>query len=413
MTLDQSGPEPPYGLWVSPLTPKSMSQGLRLSDVQWDTDGKQLVWLEGRSDRGVLATARVGQAPNDLTTDLSVRAMVGYGGGDFTVAHGHVVFSAGGRLYRQPLSAGPAQAITPGYGACASPTVSPDGKWVAYVHSYERREAVGLVDVGGEHWPTKILSGDDFYMQPAWHPGGELLSVVAWNHPQMPWDGAEVRLLQLDTTGRVPELTEVKTIAGGDEVACFQPIFSPDGRYLAYTSDATGWGQVYLYEIESGATRQLTHDPAEHAAPAWVQGVRTLAWDAFGTAIYAIRSESGFRRLWRYNIEGGGERVAAGGYSSFSAVSASPTEDDVAVIASAPGIPPRIVVVSHGGSSEPVVVKRAYAESVAPDQFSDAQAVSWTGDEGEEVYGLYYPPAGGQRAERSELPPAIIMIHGG
>jgi hypothetical protein len=59
-----------FGLWDSPIGPRSLAQGLRLSDVAWDSDGETLVWLEGRSDRGVLVCARPGGAPRDLTTDL-------------------------------------------------------------------------------------------------------------------------------------------------------------------------------------------------------------------------------------------------------------------------------------------------------------------------------------------------------
>jgi hypothetical protein len=96
----------PYGLWPSPLQPRHLAEGLRLSDVAWDSDGVTLVWHEGRSDRGVLVCLPAGgDAPRDLTTDLSVRARVGYGGGDFTVAGGEVYFvEASGRLYRQSLA---------------------------------------------------------------------------------------------------------------------------------------------------------------------------------------------------------------------------------------------------------------------------------------------------------------------
>src|SRR5919199_2248144 len=93
----------PYGLWPSPLTPESMAQGRRLSDVAWDTDGETLLWLEGRSDRGVLVCATVGpangDAPRDLTSDLSVRALVGYGGGGYPAAGAPRPF--GGRSARR------------------------------------------------------------------------------------------------------------------------------------------------------------------------------------------------------------------------------------------------------------------------------------------------------------------------
>ncbi|MER3485349.1 MAG: peptidase, partial [Chloroflexota bacterium] len=103
----------PYGLWDSAVSPLLLAQGLRLGDSAWDTDGRTLVWLEGRSDRGVLVCATDDQpAPRDLTSDLSVRALVGYGGGDFTVGHGAAFFVSGGRLYRQELAGGPARPIT-------------------------------------------------------------------------------------------------------------------------------------------------------------------------------------------------------------------------------------------------------------------------------------------------------------
>ena len=84
----------PFGTWPSALTPKSMAGGTRLGEALWDSDGETLVWLEGRGDQGVLVCADgSGDAPRDLTTDLGVRARVGYGGGDFTVARGQVYFA--------------------------------------------------------------------------------------------------------------------------------------------------------------------------------------------------------------------------------------------------------------------------------------------------------------------------------
>jgi len=132
----------PYGLWTSPIEPASLAQALRFSDVAWDTDGQTLVWLEGRSDRGVLVCASGGQAPRDLTTTLSVRAMVGYGGGDMAVAGGYVYFVAQeGRLYRQgcvhppSLAGGLPTPITPQVGPMAAPTPSPEGRWLLFVHT--------------------------------------------------------------------------------------------------------------------------------------------------------------------------------------------------------------------------------------------------------------------------------------
>ncbi len=404
----------PYGIWESPLSPKTMSQGMRLNDVRWDSDGQTLVWLEGRSDRGVLVASRNGEAPNDLTTDLSVRATVGYGGGDYAVANGHVVFSSDGRLYRQAIAGSSPKPITPKFGAFASPAVSQDGNWIAFVHSYERKDALGIVDADGQLWPAKLVSGDDFYMQPAWHPSGMKLAFVAWNHPEMPWDGTEVRVVVLEQNEKgLPQPRETHVIAGGRDISCFQPEFSPDGRYLAYVSDVTGWWQLYVLEMDSEETRQLSHDEAEHGLPGWVQGMRTIAWNASSDALHVLRSERGFVHLWRYGLDGEGGRINAGEYSAFAEISATSAHGQIAVVGSAPDIPPRIISITPNSDGEPVVIRRAYSESVPRELFSTAQAVSWTAGDGGPVHGLYYPPTGGLQNGREELPPAIVMIHGG
>ena len=74
-----------YGRWSSPLTPATVAAGRRIDGVAFDSDGTTLVWLEGRSGQGVLVVDDGnGDAPRDLTAQHSVRAEVGYGGGDFT-----------------------------------------------------------------------------------------------------------------------------------------------------------------------------------------------------------------------------------------------------------------------------------------------------------------------------------------
>ena len=144
----------PCGLWPSVVTPKFLAQGLRLQDPLWDSDGQTLVWLEGRSDRGVLVAWDAGRdAPRDLTSDLSVRAKVGYGGGDFGVGGGRVVFAANGRLYVLPLRGGEPQTITPAFGEAAAPAISPDGRLVLYVFTFERKDGLAVADIEGKLWP--------------------------------------------------------------------------------------------------------------------------------------------------------------------------------------------------------------------------------------------------------------------
>jgi dipeptidyl aminopeptidase/acylaminoacyl peptidase len=428
-----------YGTWSSPLSPKALADMLRLSDVQWDTNGDTRVWLEGRGARGVLVAQAGIQAPRDLTgSDISVRGLVGYGGGDFTAAGGDVYFAGpNGRLYRQALAGGNAAPITPAFGEAASPRVSADGKWLLFVHSYERKDSLALVDTHGAAWPRKIAEGTDFVMQPAWHPTGEYAAFIAWNHPQMPWDGTELRLLAMeyDRAG-VPNVITTLTIAGDTNTAIFQPEFSPDGHCLAYVSDAGGWNQLYFYDLARQTHKQLTTTEADHGSPAWVQGIRVYGWTADSKSLVYRESKEGFSSLWRVEIESGKSSRIEGldHYTNFDQIAVSPSSNQVAFIGSSIQIPARVVTFTFDDRLIPTTLelksetptiqvlsdehpaelihRRATTENTPPAQLAQAKPISWKGHDGETVYGLYYAPKN-DRYEGIGAPPLVVSVHGG
>jgi len=392
------------------FNPRTMAQGIRLGDVQWDSDGQTLVWLEGRSAQGVLVAQRRGLAPNDLTTDLSVRARVGYGGGDFTVAHGHVVFVADSRLWRQPLNGGSAIAITPAFGECAAPAVSPDGRWVVFVHSHEGADCVAVVDVQGKCWPQRLITGDDFYMQPVWSASSQQLACVAWNKPQMPWDGSELRLCELVVNAEgLPQLAAMQTLAGTADTAVFQPAFSPDGRWLAYVSDADGWAHVQLYDLQNKVHKQLTFGECEFAQPAWAQGMRTIAWRHDSRAIFGLRNAAARVAVWEIPLEGTPAAFAPmAAYTDVEGLAAAPTDAALACVASASSIPLRVVLCLPPQPA--AVVRRSRSETLLPEQLAAAEPISWQSAGGQLTHGLYYAPVG---SALGTPPPAVVISHGG
>ena len=321
------------------------------------------------------------------------RARVGYGGGAFAVGGGQVFFAADGRLYSQSLAGGAARAITPRFGSYASPAISADGRWVVCVHHYEGVDGLVLVDAAGEEYPRKLAYGTDFVMQPAWHPSGDLLAFVAWNHPQMPWNGSELRIVTLVADGSGwPYAQNILTVTGDAETAIFQPEFSPDGRYLAYVSDASGWSQLCLYDLDAQAHCQLTTAEAEHGTPAWAQGLRSYGWSGDSRSLVYIENSKGFCTLKRIDLDSGeSERVIGWDeYTDLEQVAVSPKTGAVAAIASSALIPPRVVSVDAQGRA--LVRRRRGAETLPADQLSAAQAISWNCEDGGEAHGLFYPP---------------------
>ncbi|MEP7214653.1 MAG: S9 family peptidase [Anaerolineaceae bacterium] len=407
-----------FGLWTSPVTAKSLSVALRLNEPCWDTDGRTLGWVEGRSDRGVLVVRDIEDgATRDLTSDHSVRAFVGYGGGDFTLSHGAAYFvgQADQRIYRQDLTGGAPRPITPAFGAASSPTVSPDGKWVAYVHTYEDVDAIAIVDSDGKHWPARFSEGRDFYMQPAWHPSGDRLAWAEWDHPNMPWDGCELKVANVAyPEGGLPVATSAPVVAGGKDVAVFQGTFSPDGKSLVYTSDETGWGHLYRRDLTAGSVTQLTSGAREFGAAAWGQGQRRFGLTRSGDII-AVVTEAGFDRLVTISPTGHEEYLTPflPGYDVVGHPATNLANDLVAVVASGGRQPGRVVTIDLASAAPQVsVVRRSDSETVPAAALSQPQAISWASFDGEQAHGLYYPPAS-ERFEGIGAPPLIVLVHGG
>lgn len=404
----------PYGTWASPISGASIASGVSLRDVQWNQAGDTLVWWENRAKTGVLLAQTASQAPRDLTDNtLNVAGRVGYGGGAFALGDGKVFFVAKGRLFCQALAGGEARAITPAFGSFASPAISPDGEWVVFVHSYEHVDGLAIVDAAGEDFPQKLAYGTDFVMQPTWHPAGSHIAYIAWNHPQMPWNGSELRLISLAVVGAgKPSANDIVTVAGDQNTAIFQPEFSPDGRYLSYISDVSGWGQIYLYDLLAQKHTQLTDDEVEHGAPAWAQGLRAYGWAGDSRAIYYLENCQGFFSLRRFDMDSARSEEVAGleAYTQMEQISVSRDDDVVAMIASSALIPPRVISLTSSGHV--TAHRRGGVENLREDQLSVARPICWQGDDGDDVYGLYYPPVL-QEDMPAGLPPLIVNVHGG
>lgn len=412
----------PYGMWESPITPEILSKELRLEDPVWDSD-ESLVWLEGRSDQSTLVVLPPdGHAAHDLNDLLSARGGVGYGGAAFTAGGGWVYYveAKTGRIYRQPTTGGsPAAPITPGFGACAALTLSPDGSRLLFIRSFEGRDSLEIVDSAGRQWPQILSAGDDFVMQPAWHPDGEQIAWVAWNHPNMPWDGSELRLGRLGfSPGGAASLLEMRALAGGEEISIFQPQFSPDGRCLAFASDESGWWQIFLLDLESGEKRRLTDGPAEHAEPAWVQGRRTFGFTPDSRRIIFLRNQNTVVSLWQVDLE---TRSAMPvyldpEYTHLEQISVGAA--GIALAVSGNRTPKRLIVrplpepVQSAAPDHARIVRRSTSEEFAPNYYSAPEAIHWDSENGETVYGLYYPPHH-PRFSSSGPPPLIVAAHGG
>src|SRR5204863_3271721 len=120
----------------------------------------------------------------------------------------------------------------------ADARITPDGKTIICVREEHREGAEAINEIvaipaDGSAPPRSIVSGADFYSFPRISPDGKRLAWTSWNHPQMPWDGTELWIADLDENGNV---SNARRVAGGPTESIFQPAWSDDG-ILHFISD--------------------------------------------------------------------------------------------------------------------------------------------------------------------------------
>ncbi|MFP2997244.1 PDZ domain-containing protein [Spongiivirga sp. MCCC 1A20706] len=78
------------------------------------------------------------------------------------------------------------------------------------------------------------------------------------------------------------------------------PTFSPDGKWIAFSSNRSGGNSVYIVSIEGGTPKRLTWHPSSANVRGWTpDGKHVLFASSRETA------PSGYNRLWTVSVEGG------------------------------------------------------------------------------------------------------------
>ena len=383
---------------------------LSLSEVGWDTTSKTVVWQETRKSGGALVAQTQGENPRDLVRDLRLGGGVGYGGGGFTVGGGQVVFVQNGtQLYTLPLRGGKPRPLTPAFGHVASPSLSPDSRWVVYVHEEDGQQSLAITHLDGKTWSYQLLKGYDFIMQPTWHPHGTEIACITWDAQEMPWQKAQLHRLVLGTDE--PRLVETHTFPMPHPIAYFQPCYSPNGQSLAYLSDQDGWWRVYIYDLITDTHTCLTaDDEAEYGVAAWLQSMRTLAWRTDSNALYALRHQQARVTLVELLREGQTIRTveALGDYSYLEQIAVCPLDDTVALIGGNSTTPEQVLTWQTGQAS-PVIHRMSAMEHHPSDTFATPEDMLWDAPDGTQLHGLLYTP----KQPNSTLPPLIVQAHSG
>jgi dipeptidyl aminopeptidase/acylaminoacyl peptidase len=412
----------PYGAWPSPISAELVAAGgVSLDEVR--VAGPAVCWVEGRpleGGRQVVRRAVPGRPVEDLVPEgFNARTRVHeYGGGSYALA-GETLFVSNfrdQRLYRlDPGGDGPRpitpEPPTPAAHRYADACPAPDGRRLICVRERHQDGAVHneLVavpaDGGGE--PTVLAAGRDFYASPRVSPDGRRLAWLEWDHPNMPWDGTELRLATLDGDALAGDPV---TVAGGPEESVFQPEWSPDG-VLHLVSDRTGWWNLYRVGPGGGALEALFPAEEEFGHPQWVFGMATYAFLP-GGRIACIHGRGPMQRLGILGPDGTLADLDLP-FTSFQPPHLRAAGERVACIAGSPASGRAVVLIDPAdGAVE--VVQHSEDEPLDPGYLTVPEPIEFPTEGGRTAHALYYPPANRDvQGPAGERPPLVVASHGG
>ena len=406
----------PYGSWKSPITSDLVASGaVRLEQVV--LDGENIYWVEMRPAEGGRCVV-VRRSPQGRTDDITLspfnaRTRVHeYGGGAFTIHNGTVYFSnfTDQRLYCQAPGGKP-QPITPeGKLRYADMVVDSHRDRLICVcedHSVAGHEPVNTlvsVDLHGSKRRLVLVSGNDFYSSPRLSPDGTHLAWLTWNHPDMPWDGTELWVGELEADG---SLREVERVAGGPDESIFQPEWSPDG-ILYFVSDQTGWWNLYCRH--KGHIEPINRMDAEFGAPQWFFGMSTYAFVSSDNIICAY-NEKGTWQLASPDIATKKFQTIKTPYTDISYLRAMPGQ--VVFIAGSPTEPASIVRLDLR-SKRTEVLRRSTDVVIDAGYLSIPRQIEFPTGHGLTAHAFFYPQQNWDyQAPLGELPPLLVISHGG
>ena len=360
----------------------------------------------------------VRRTPDGQTTDVTpfpfnARTRVHeYGGAAFIVKDGTVYFSnfTDQRLYRQAVGSDPLP-ITPQADLRYADGVVDSKRnrliCVREDHTDTEREAVNTlvgIPMDGTEEGQVLVSGNDFYAAPRLSPDGTHLAWMTWNHPNMPWDGAELWVGEIGADG---SLGNTECVAGGVDESIFQPEWSPDGT-LYFVSDRTGWWNLYGYH--AGTVEPLYEMEAEFGRPQWIFGMSTYRFLSANQIICAY-TQNGIWHLASLHTATQSLNRIETPYTSIANVQAIP--GGVLFNASSPTEPVSIVRLDLAARQFDVVCRSSEIE-IDAGYLSTPQAIEFPTEGGLSAHAFFSPPQNRDYTPPAdELPPLLVISHGG
>ncbi|MGD8360397.1 MAG: peptidase S9 [Gemmatimonadota bacterium] len=196
-----------------------------------------------------------------------------------------------------------------GMGAIQGPSWSPDGENIVFSGSVGGITDIYLYNISSGV-DTKLTDDKNADFQPVYSPDGRYVAFSSDRSPETDFvrlTYAKFQLALLDMeSGQIRRLDLF-----GPKVKHINPQFSPDGRYLYFISDVDGFSDVYRMELETGGLDRITRVATAVSGITWTSPAMTVAQTS-GDMAFSVFDEFEFHvfKLTADEIAERAERVA-------------------------------------------------------------------------------------------------------
>jgi TolB protein len=177
--------------------------------------------------------------------------------GDFTSDGDELFFSSSKEgtpdLYSLTLKNSRLKKLTSSYGINVSPAVSPDSGYIAFVSDRGGSPQIYIMRRDGSDVKRITFEGS-YNTSPCWSPKGDKIIFAGRRGTN------QIFMVNPDGSG----LTQL-TSQGNNE----EPSFSPDGRYIAFSSDRDGGKSIYIMRANGENQKRITPRNFKAYAPRW------------------------------------------------------------------------------------------------------------------------------------------------
>jgi len=336
------------------------------------------------------------------------------------------------QVWALPVAGGEAAQVTDASEGVGSYALSPDGTHLAYTMrdpeseewetaKKEKRDVIvadsdyrfahlymGPFDGSLQEHAHSVTEGDFTVTGWDWAPDGHSIVFSHQSDPRINTGrlNGDISVVDLESRGAGGEHAfPVRELVGGAGVES-GPLFSPDGRWIAYQStgdqpEPVGLDDVFVVPAGGGQPKKLhdTHDRSGGLA----------AWSRDGGTVLVVESLGTTRHLRALPLDGGAPRTLTTGAGVIGAVAFAKNADRMAFTWQTPNDPPDMYV-SRVTSWQPTQITDIHADVPMP-EMGKTELLTWKSQDGlYTIEGLLTYPVGYRSGQRV---PLVLNVHGG